>query len=60
MSRTRHQSKAPGYDYWSRRPYSRSGGAIPGPFSKRMTHRLERLEGRQQARNEVEHHNAGA
>lgn len=36
--------RGPGYEYWSKRPYSNYGGCCPGRFSKTMTHRLERLE----------------
>jgi len=40
MSRTKHRTKAPGYEYWSRRP---SKGQIePGKKNKQITHRLER------------------
>lgn len=30
MSRTKHSSKAPGCEYWSKRPGSNSGGMVPG------------------------------
>lgn len=39
MSRTRKGSKPMGYDYWSKRPYSKNGY---GKDVKDMTHRKER------------------
>jgi len=41
MSRSKHHSKSPGYEYWSRRPLNR-GGSQPGKPTKRITHRIER------------------
>ena len=41
MSRTRHGSKGPGYEYWSRRP-CKLRFPDPGPYSKMLTHRAER------------------
>ena len=41
MSRTRRGEKAPGYDYWTKRPGNK-GGAPPGKFTKKMTHKAER------------------
>lgn len=46
MSRTKHSSKAPGYEYWSRRPFNRHGCA-PSPAAKRRTHKAERMKGKQ-------------
>ena len=43
MSRTIKGSKGPGYDYWSRRPYSGRGF---GPGVKQLCHRAERQAGR--------------
>ncbi|QDP67478.1 MAG: hypothetical protein Tp138OMZ00d2C19078221_50 [Prokaryotic dsDNA virus sp.] len=43
MSRTIKGSKGAGYEYWSRRPNSCS---IPGRFNKRLTHRIERQQGK--------------
>ena len=40
MSRTKKGQKAPGYEYWGKRP----GPRDPGKYSKTRTHRLERLE----------------
>ena len=49
MSRTRKGKKAPGYEYWSRRPFNRCGQS-PGPFSKHRTHKAERKEGKRDVR----------
>ena len=42
MSRSNRGSKAPGYDYWSRRPFSTSYGY--GPEIKNLCHRAERRQ----------------
>lgn len=39
MSRTHHGSKAPGFDYWSKRPHSGFGH---GPDAKFACHKTER------------------
>lgn len=44
MSRTKHKKPNPGFEYWTKRPISRKHGAIPGRYTKKRTHRLERLE----------------
>lgn len=49
MSRTRHSSKSPGYEYWSRRPFNRYGQS-PGPDAKHRTHKAERQQGKKQAK----------
>jgi hypothetical protein len=41
VSRTNKGSKSPGYEYWSRRPFNKFGGAI-GKYAKRRTHKAER------------------
>lgn len=46
MSRTRKGRKDPTHEYWSRR----SGFREPGRWSKTMTHRLERRQGKGQSR----------
>lgn len=51
MSRTRRGSKAPGHEYWSRRPGSQS---TPGPESKRRTHRSERMQAKQVVAQELD------
>jgi hypothetical protein len=50
MSRTRKSTKAPGYEYWSRRPGSNGGGCSPGAASKRHTHRAERQQAQRETR----------
>ena len=61
MSRTRHGSKGPGHEFWSRRPGSNRNGCNPGPFAKKVTHRAERrraeeaiAEGIEDLRDEIE------
>lgn len=41
MSKTRRGHKSPDHEYWSRRPFNRSG-QLPGPFAKKRTHKAER------------------
>lgn len=53
MSRSKKGSKGPGYDYWTPRP-GNNGCQGYGPDMKRRTHRLERLEAKEQARKEQE------
>lgn len=48
MSRSTKKSKSPGFEYWGKRPLSRNHGANPGKETKKLTHRLERIEGKQQ------------
>lgn len=50
MSRTIRGSKASGYDFWSRRPNSGNGF---GAIVKRICHRVERLQGRDEVRRQV-------
>ncbi len=47
MSRTNKGSKGAGYEYWGRRPGNKQGG-MPGPITKRKTHRAERRQGKKQ------------
>lgn len=54
MSRTHTSTKAPGYEYWSKRPYSRNHGANPGKVSKRLTHRAERNEAKAEVRKQLQ------
>lgn len=49
MSRTRKGSKGPGYEYWGRRP---TKGRDPGKTTKKTTHRMERAEGKREAKDE--------
>lgn len=39
MSRTKKGAKAPGYEYWSRRPMT---GSAPCKWVKKLTHKIER------------------
>lgn len=48
MSRTRKGKKGPGYEYWSARPGNYNNS--PGAGVKRRTHRAERRQGKQQAK----------
>lgn len=41
MSRTKRGGKAPGFEFWSRRPGNKYGGAI-GRYAKTLTHSRER------------------
>lgn len=50
MGKTKTGSKAPGYEYWGKRPGSRNHGCVPGRDSKKRTHRLERLEAKETVR----------
>ena len=50
MSRTVRGSKADGFDFWSRRPHSGNGF---GPITKRLCHRTERLQGRDEVRRQI-------
>lgn len=43
MSRTKHDSKGPGTDYWSRRPGTKKM-STPGPAAKRYNTRAERRQ----------------
>jgi hypothetical protein len=43
MSRSDKAKKAPGYEYWGRRPHNKHGG-IPGKVTKRKTTRTERQQ----------------
>ena len=53
MSRTVKGSKAPGYEFWSRRPGNKHGGEI-GAYAKRMTHGAERRAARRQVDQEID------
>lgn len=45
MRRTSKGKKAPGYEYWSCRPFNKHGGVI-GKATKRRTHKAERANGK--------------
>lgn len=51
MSRTIRGSKGAGYDYWSRRPMSGMGHDVS---LKRLCHRIERQQGRNEVRQQME------
>lgn len=52
MSRTIKGSKHVGFEFWTARPGNRHGGV--GPYAKLLTHRIERHQGKEQARKESE------
>lgn len=54
MSRTKKGTKAPGHEYWGKRPVSRNHGGTPGRITKTRTHRLERIEGKKKVKEEQE------
>lgn len=45
MSRSKHGSKGPGYDFWGKRP---SSGCGHGKIVKKMTTRVERSRAKQE------------
>lgn len=51
MSRTIRGSKADGFDFWSRRPNSGNGCGV---IAKRICHRTERMQGREEVRRQIE------
>ena len=51
MSRTRKGSKPPGYEFWSKRPAGQGGR---GAYAKKITHKVERLDGKTDTRQEAE------
>lgn len=56
MSRSRKGDKGCGFEYWSKRPGTKKTGGSPGKFSKKYTHRLERIEGKKESEeNEMEY-----
>lgn len=49
MSRTIKGAKAPGWEYWSARPFNKNGGPLSrrgGKFHKKRTHKAERQQGK--------------
>lgn len=44
MARSKKGAKPPGYDYWTKRPYSSHGF---GPEVKKWTHRAERIQSKE-------------
>lgn len=57
MSRSKKGGKPPGYNYWSKRPGTHKGGMDPGKFSKKLNARLERIEGKEEIKKELEETN---
>jgi len=53
MGKTKKGAKGIGYEYWGKRPVSRNHGAVPGRESKTRTHRLERIEAKEQIQEEL-------
>lgn len=49
MSRSIKGKKGSGYEYWSRRPLKLKFGD-PGKLAKKLTHRAERREGKEQVK----------
>lgn len=49
MSRTKKGGKAPGFEYWSKRP-CKGGGGCPGKQTKTLTHRAERRQGKDEVK----------
>lgn len=47
MSRTKRGGKAPGHEYWSKRPMS---GSTPGRWAKVATHKIERQRNKPKSR----------
>ena len=50
MSRTKRGSKAPGFEYWGKRPGNKHG-QTPGELSKKFTHKKERQAAKNLMRN---------
>lgn len=53
MSRSRKGDKGCGFEYWGKRPGTKKTGGSPGKFSKKYTHRLERIEGKKESENSL-------
>jgi hypothetical protein len=53
MSRSKKSKngKGPGYDYWSKRPTPLTS---PGREAKKLTHRLERIQGKKKIKEELD------
>lgn len=51
MSDTHKGSKGPGYEYWKSR--LDKGGELPGPFTKKLTHKKERRDAKKDIRNDM-------
>lgn len=53
MSKTKKDKKRPGYEYWSKRPGTKKASS-PGKYAKKLNHRLERIEGKKQIKEDGE------
>ena len=53
-SKSSHSSKGPGYEYWSKRPGTDKGAQSPGRWSKKVNVRLERIQGKNQIKKQLE------
>lgn len=50
MSRTKKGIKGPGHEYWGKRP----GPIDPGKYSKKVTHKLERIDNKKEVESYLE------
>ena len=50
MSDTKKGGKGAGYEYWSARPFNKTGGYPLGKQTKKRTHKAERAEGKREAK----------
>ncbi len=51
MSRTPKRSKGPGFEFWGKRsaiPGAGKSSRCPGRYTKKVTHRAERRQGKKQ------------
>lgn len=46
MSRSKSGDKSPGYEYWGRRSSKGKGLREPGAYTKKITHKKERRQGK--------------
>ena len=53
MSRTIKGNKPIGYEFWSKRPWSRNHGCCSGKKAKKTVHSLERAEEKNLIRKEI-------
>lgn len=54
MSRTTKSSRPLHKEYWGKRPLSNTHGATPGRETKKLTHRLERNEAKEEVKKQVD------
>lgn len=54
MSRTRRESKGPGYEFWASRLAKYRFWELPGALTKLITHRRERRRGARELRRDPE------